>query len=1447
MKKQAVLILILAISYASDLLPPYEHSPFAEIPAAITQDQQDDLTYQDNDPLPGGTQTGGCTDPMACNYDPEADEDLDCIYPIPYYYDSDNDGFGWGDYVDYCQGEQPVGWVENDLDPEPDCPNPDPQALLIDDCGVCNGMNGDMDCAENCFGNAFDNECGCVGGNTGLEPDFCYGCTNPWDLYHYNPDATIDDGSCNYYGFTYLGIDDYDPQTSELSIKLINGCRITSIQFTLAGPEIEYIEALYADSWDNIVVLNDGNSITLTSPSGYSELFPKIIAIIMNIGVNWGDASVAELIDVVVLDADGLPHDVVVGGPLDLTQDCTGDPNGSAFENECGCVGGDTGIDPYFCYGCTNQNASNFNPDAQLNNGSCIYIDSFGHISLEVLCIDDENLNITYATPDWMTTWLQFELPNVSVLSVSDAGFPEMDNFIISHGDSGIITVFSPIQEWIGIHEFPDELLNIVIESDEGVDTQITNAAAVGPYGDPITVHTGDTCILDCLGTLGGDAFENECGCVGGNTGLEPDFCWGCTYMGDCRYDEDATLDDGSCRYYGFTYLGIDGYEPQTEELFIRLINGYSASSIQFTVAGPEIEFILDELPEGCGEWEISQVNNTMTITNTGQYGYPSYIPRSVGVILNIGVDWEDGSIAELVDVVINDLNGDPFEVIVGGPLDLAVDCSGETGGSAFENECGCVGGNTGLNPYFCYGCNHPDALNYDPDAVLVDGSCIFDSSPLSISLDVYEYDGSNGLLGIAYANDAMMPTWLQFQLSNVTVQAVNDIGNSTSMKYFIISLDETGTITIFSPINEDLGIEVAPIEFLSVEVEWEGELDTQIVNASTVSWCGQTLNVNIGDPLLQDCNGELEGEAFENECGCVGGNTGFEPNFCWGCTDPIALNHNPFAFIDDGSCVYENEITVEISNYDYSTGELAISTNSFNELSDFQFTLQGPSISYTSGGITEENDWTVLFDPVSGTITGDYSNGSVIPAYQGILLYIGVDWNGAETAVLSDVVFTGPGNVPIYINLGDPYILGPDCNGEIDGGAYENACGCVDGGTGVDPLFCFGCTDPDGDNYNPDAFIDDGSCIFPWTGASIEISFSDYNWQTGELEIYIVNPDLDIGGFQFNLTGVDVLGASGGLADDNDWLIQTNADGLVLSFSLNGDFIEPGNGVLVYVEIVCESDIVVGFDNVIFAHASSNEITTIVGGPFSILFEDCCNDPSVCNCWDSPCSSDPLALNFCMDCSLADDQPIYLDVDGPFFEDPLVINDNNIMSDSLYFNWSVNTNLITGYELHYSAGLDGNEVIVPLGMDTAYALSYLDLVESLWLYGQTETEVIWYVMVLINEESFSGSEYSLIIDNSSLSNDQQDIVTDFSLLQNYPNPFNPVTTISFNIPEHVPVFLEIYDMQGRSAAKLLDGDLLNIGHHSVVWNAEGFPSGVYFIRLQADSWILQRKMLLLQ
>lgn len=88
--------------------------------------------------------------------------------------------------------------------------------------------------------------------------------------------------------------------------------------------------------------------------------------------------------------------------------------------------------------------------------------------------------------------------------------------------------------------------------------------------------------------------------------------------------------------------------------------------------------------------------------------------------------------------------------------------------------------------------------------------------------------------------------------------------------------------------------------------------------------------------------------------------------------------------------------------------------------------------------------------------------------------------------------------------------------------------------------------------------------------------------------------------------------------------------------------------------------------------------------------------------------------------------------------------------------------------------------------------------------------------------------------------------IKDFVLAQNFPNPFNPSTAISFSLPASARVRLEVYDMAGRMRATLLDARL-EAGNHTVTWNAQDAPSGIYLCRLTGAHFVRSRKMLLLR
>jgi len=104
-------------------------------------------------------------------------------------------------------------------------------------------------------------------------------------------------------------------------------------------------------------------------------------------------------------------------------------------------------------------------------------------------------------------------------------------------------------------------------------------------------------------------------------------------------------------------------------------------------------------------------------------------------------------------------------------------------------------------------------------------------------------------------------------------------------------------------------------------------------------------------------------------------------------------------------------------------------------------------------------------------------------------------------------------------------------------------------------------------------------------------------------------------------------------------------------------------------------------------------------------------------------------------------------------------------------------------------------------------------------------------------------SRDSLITGSKNISGE---IPVNYNLYQNYPNPFNPITNIRFDIRNSSLVKLIIYNILGKEVATLVN-EKLSAGSYEVSWNASGYPSGVYFYRIQAGDFVDVKKILLVK
>ena len=83
-------------------------------------------------------------------------------------------------------------------------------------------------------------------------------------------------------------------------------------------------------------------------------------------------------------------------------------------------------------------------------------------------------------------------------------------------------------------------------------------------------------------------------------------------------------------------------------------------------------------------------------------------------------------------------------------------------------------------------------------------------------------------------------------------------------------------------------------------------------------------------------------------------------------------------------------------------------------------------------------------------------------------------------------------------------------------------------------------------------------------------------------------------------------------------------------------------------------------------------------------------------------------------------------------------------------------------------------------------------------------------------------------------------------LLQNYPNPFNSTTSLKYTLHQAGNVHLAVYNLQGEMVS-LLVNEHQSAGEHSVMFDGNDFPSGVYYYQISIADKFETGKMILIR
>ena len=259
----------------------------------------------------------------------------------------------------------------------------------------------------------------------------------------------------------------------------------------------------------------------------------------------------------------------------------------------------------------------------------------------------------------------------------------------------------------------------------------------------------------------------------------------------------------------------------------------------------------------------------------------------------------------------------------------------------------------------------------------------------------------------------------------------------------------------------------------------------------------------------------------------------------CWqdyvfGCLESDAYNYNENAYYDDGSCVYPGELYLYFDNINEVSQSGEVWVIATNECAGFQLYLTGIILSDVFGGVEDE---------VLGTqFAYNSENGAVLE------FTFGANFNPTGNYLLFNFSYsdiTAP-----ELCIFDPVFSQPPGSGSFD--------------VIIEDCYTFqhieGYTDPEAYNYDEFAIIDDGSCQFQ---QDFNVYFGEVDEDDQMVEIWVNSPG-EIWGFQFDISGLFVTGAFGGVNDFPGVQIQTASDGVFLT----NFFVNPlpsGNYLLTY------------------------------------------------------------------------------------------------------------------------------------------------------------------------------------------------------------------------------------------------------------------------------------------
>ena len=653
--------------------------------------------------------------------------------------------------------------------------------LENDECGVCGG-DGIADGACDCDGNVVDalGECGGLCTSDTNENGICddqesFGCTDD-EACNYDSNATNDDGSC-------AELD----ECGECGGTGVLGCLI-----------------LQACNYNPAANCPDNGLCEFESCAGCMDE-----------------------------EACNFDPDVQLPGACEypelIYQDCNGDCIDGFDSNNNGICA------PEEIPGCTNQNALNFDPEANVNNGTCIFN-----------IVGCGNPNACNYNPEATVN-------PPGLCDYPETIFQDCDGNCFNDSDGDGVCDEMEIQGCTvpgpGYNPFATEddgscleggcIIPSACNYDPDADYLIFSECITPPCsgdfsGAPIP---GESIVPGCMDVF---ACNFDTNATSDDESCEYSSCLGCTDSEACNYDSDAVYNDGTCEYASCAVFGCT-----------------NANACNFNGDATSDDGTCDFVScLGCMDSAADNFDPAATI--------------------------DDGSCLISGCTISSACNFDPMATSYDASCEFA-SCAGCTN----ENACDYDPSATidGICDYLsCLGCTDDLADNYDETATQDDGSCLFTGCALSFACNYDPQVNNPDVLACEFAvygyncdNSCMNDSDGDGVCDEFEIAGCSDV---FACNYNSQATDDDGSCEYTSCAGcSDIGA----CNFDPDAVYNDGSCD--------YASCGV-----LGCTNSNACNYNPEANTNDGSC---------DFSSCLGCLDILACNYDPLATLDNGSCEY--------------------------------------------------------------------------------------------------------------------------------------------------------------------------------------------------------------------------------------------------------------------------------------------------------------------------------------------------------------------------------------------------------------------------------------------------------------------------------------------------------------------------------------------------------------